>query len=352
MLKLDVNLPLFTYPIYIKNGLIDSFSELLCQHTKTKKVVVITDENVYQLYGEPLITELKRQNFDSETIILSPGEQSKSLETLQSIYEKLTAMNITKSDLIIAFGGGVIGDITGFAAATYLRGVPFVQIPTSLTAQVDSSIGGKVAVNLPQGKNLVGAFYQPACVLIDTQFLTSLSPYYFSDGMAEVIKYGCIEDKDLFDLLNSHDINTITEYMDKIVYRCCEIKKNIVEVDEKDDGLRMILNFGHTIGHGVENYFGYGKYSHGQGVAIGMADITKNSEAMGLTLPHTYDAIKDVLEKYELPSELPVMDKALILNAVMKDKKSRGNQINIILLNEIGKSYIHKINKDEFSSFI
>lgn len=352
MLKLDVNLPHFKYPVYIGKGLINSVSELLKDHVNPINAAIVSDENVWRLYGASLTAELKRAGFAAEKIILPPGEQSKSFETLQFIYNKLIEFNITKSDCIIAFGGGVIGDAAGFAAATYLRGVPFVQIPTSLISQVDSSIGGKVAVNLPEGKNLIGAFYQPYCVIIDTDLLASLSHYYFSDGIAEVIKYGCIKDTDLFNLVNSHNMSTIHGVMDQIVYKCCEIKKNIVEIDEKDEGLRMILNFGHTIGHAIENYFGYGKYSHGQGVAIGMASITKNSESMGLTIPGTFNKIKEILKKYELPFELPAVDKIKIMNAVMKDKKSRGNKINIILLHEIGNCYIHTIDKNEFDMFI
>ncbi len=353
MKKLDVNIAGRNYTIYIESGLVDNIGENIKKIYKGKKIAIITDENVNLLYGKDLERNLGNSGFYVRTIVVKAGENSKSIETLQYVYNKLLGFSITRTDLIVAFGGGVVGDLAGFAASTLLRGIPFVQIPTSLLAQIDSSVGGKVAVNLEKGKNLVGSFYQPKAVYIDPDLLKTLSKRYFYDGMAEVIKYGCIRDKDLFGKLSnySRDEELLLE-IEEIIYICLNIKKEIVERDEMDNGERMLLNFGHTLAHGVEKYYNYEKYSHGQAVAIGIYNITKKSEALGLTREGTCQSIKALIEKYKLPYKMPNINLDEIKDLISVDKKTNGDNINIVLLEEIGVSFIKKIKKEEIKHYI
>lgn len=353
MKSLNINLTHKTYPIYIKKGLMNSIEGEIKKIYSGKKIVVVSDKNVYGFYGDKLVEQLKKGGFMVNEIIVEPGEKSKSFEVLLDIYDKLLDFTVTRGDLIIALGGGVIGDLTGFVAATFLRGIPFVQIPTSLLAQIDSSIGGKVAVDLKRGKNLVGSFYHPQAVFIDSDVLKTLDERYLYDGMAEVIKYACIKDKKLFyDLLNYNSREELIENMDYIIETCCSIKKEIVEKDEKDTGDRMILNFGHTIGHAIEKYFNFEKYTHGEGVALGMYSITKKSEELGLTEKGVSQSIMEILKKYNLQHEINLENKDEILKAISLDKKNNGEFINIILLEKIGKGFIYKIKREDIIDFI
>ena len=303
-----------------------------------------TGEN--KLYGEFLINA---QGEDVVAGIRTPLNIDELKNVMPDIYNEFLNFNLTRSDLIIALGGGVIGDLAGFAASTYLRGIDFIQIPTSLLAQVDSSVGGKVAVDLERGKNLVGSFYHPKCVLIDPQVLSTLNDKFFADGMGEVIKYGCIKDSNFFEFLyKMKDNEQLMSNMEEVIYKCCDIKRQVVERDEKDKGERMLLNFGHTLGHSIEQYYNYEKYTHGEAVAIGMYMITKISEEKGLTKKETAEKIKDILIKYNLPYEVNVNLKEL-LEAINLDKKKMGNDLNIIVLKEIGNSEIYKTTISFFS---
>jgi 3-dehydroquinate synthase len=342
-----------TYPLYIKRGLISEIGNEITKIYSGKKIAIITDSNVNSLYGKIVEDSLLQNNFNVKTVVLEPGEKSKSVEVLLEVYNSLLDFGITRGDLIIALGGGVIGDLTGFAASTLLRGIPFVQIPTSLLAQIDSSIGGKVAVDLPKGKNLIGSFYHPEAVFIDPNVLTTLSKKFLHDGMAEVIKYGAIKDENLFHKLeNFKDDNELLANIDDIIYTCCNIKKAVVEKDEKDTGDRMMLNFGHTLGHAIEKYFNFEKYTHGEAVAVGMYLITKRSEALGITKETSAEQIKSLLIKYELPYEVTGLDNAKILEAIGLDKKNDKNSINIILLNKIGDAFIKKIDNTSMKDYI
>lgn len=255
--------------------------------------------------------------------------------------------------MILTFGGGVVGDLGGFAASTLLRGIKFIQIPTSLLAQIDSSIGGKVAVNLPKGKNLVGSFYHPEAVFIDPNLLDTLKERFIADGMAEVIKYGCIRDKELFfKLLNYKSQEELFENIEEVIYNCCDIKRAVVEDDEKDLGIRMILNFGHTLGHVIENYYNYEKYTHGEGVAIGMHHITKKSEELGLTEKGTAELIEEILKKYGLPFEMPKIAREDILKTINLDKKSHVNDISLVLIEKIGDAFLKKISREDIFDYI
>ena len=347
-MELKVDLKDRSYSIIIEKGLINRVSEEIRKVYKGKKIFIITDDNVNKYYGDKISEELKVSDFEVKLLSLKPGEETKNFNTLPIVYNELLDFNLTRSDLIIALGGGVIGDLAGFVASTYLRGVDFVQIPTSLLAQVDSSVGGKVAVDLDRGKNLVGSFYHPKCVLIDPEVLNTLDNRFFIDGMAEVIKYGCIKDKQFFDYLEKMENNQqLINNMEVVIHKCCDIKRQVVENDEKDKGERMLLNFGHTLGHAIEQYYNYTKYSHGEGVAIGMYVISKISEEKGLTKKGTSQRIKDILVKYNLPYELDVNIEET-LEAINLDKKKLGNDLNVIILKEIGNSEIYKTTAEFF----
>lgn len=348
--KLTVQLKEKNYDIIIQNGSFNDFGKSIRQIYSGDNITIITDENLYDIYGVDFESNLISQGFHPNFIVIKPGENSKSIGMLQYVYEKLVQFKVTRGDLIVAFGGGVVGDLTGFAAATYLRGVQYIQIPTSLLAQVDSSIGGKVAVNLNEGKNLIGNFYHPKKVLIDPQLLETLPERFLKDGMGEVIKYACIQDEKLFSLLESiKNRCNLMENIDCIIYTCCNIKRKIVEEDEKDLGLRMILNFGHTMGHCIEKYFDYEKYSHGEAVAMGMYYISKNSERLSLTKEGTSEKIKRILQNYNIEFELPHMDFTRVREIASLDKKNISGSLNIILLKKIGECYTKKIRIEELS---
>lgn len=345
MSTMTVNLCDKSYPIHIKNGILDNLGQEIKKIFKNKKIAVITDSNIERLYSIRIEDSLLKEGFIINKIIITPGEKSKSFKVLQEVCDKLLEFNLTRGDLIITFGGGVVGDLGGFAASILLRGIPFIQVPTSLLAQIDSSIGGKVAVNTDRGKNLVGSFYHPLAVFIDPNLLETLDERFLYDGMAEVIKYGAIRDKKMFDDLMSYSSKEeLFHNIGDIIYTCCSIKKDIVEIDEKDTGERMLLNFGHTIGHGIEKYFNYETYTHGEAVAMGMHAITRSSEQLGITEKGTSDKIRDILKKYKLPWELPPMDKSQIIDSISMDKKNTGKDIHIILLKNIGYGFIEKID--------
>lgn len=347
-MNLKVNLGEKSYDINIEKGLFTEIAKEVKSVYSGRKIFILTDNNVNKYYGDKIQNNLIEAGFEVEKLVLKAGEATKAFETLPKVYDSMLDFKITRSDLLIALGGGVIGDLAGFVAATFLRGISFIQCPTSLLAQVDSSVGGKVAVDLKKGKNLIGAFYHPKKVIIDPLVLDTLEDRYFRDGMAEVIKYGCIKDKNFFEFLES--LKTKEEVMNNIEYiihNCCNIKRIVVENDEFDKGERMLLNFGHTIGHGIEQYYNYETYSHGEGVAIGMYEITKLSEEKGISPKGTSQKIKNILIQYGLPYKSEIdLDK--ILDAIMLDKKNLGSILNIILLKNIGESIIYKTNIEFF----
>ena len=295
------------------------------------------------------LNELDKAGYKTRKMVLTPGEETKSFSTLPSIYNELLDFKLTRKELIITLGGGVIGDLGGFAASTFLRGVSFVQIPTSLLAQVDSSVGGKVAVDLEKGKNLVGSFYQPKAVFIDPDVLNTLPEKFYKDGMAEVIKYGCIKDIDFFYMLKSlKSREEVMNNIEDILYKCCYIKKSVVERDEKDLGERMLLNFGHTLGHAIEKYYNFTGYSHGEAVAIGMYNISLKSEDEGITEKSVSEEIKEILINYDLPYEVDIKDNNKIIDTISLDKKNIGNVLKVILLKSIGESIIYDTTSDFF----
>ena len=342
-----------SYNIEIERGLLSLVgSRIKTLLPKAEKIAVITDSNVGPLYASLLQESLEKEGVTVTVLTFPAGEESKNLKTLGFLYDSLAETGLTRSDAVVALGGGVTGDMGGLAAATFLRGVAFIQIPTSLLAMVDSSVGGKVAIDLSGGKNLVGAFYQPKAVFIDPDVLKTLPVRYFHDGLAEVIKYGCIMDKELFMMLEKiQSDEELLTHVDEIIEICCNIKARIVEHDEFDTGERMLLNFGHTLGHAVEKTFHFDRYSHGEGVGIGMLLLTYRSEKLGLTESGTSDRITALLQKFQLPVDVD-MQQEDFLKAIALDKKKRGSRLTLILLKKIGDSFLQNVAFHELTRYL
>lgn len=339
------------YDILIEQGLFSKIAEEIRAVYCGKRIFLVTDENVAAIYERDLLSQLSQAGFEVVNYVIKPGESSKALSEYSEICEYFVDNEITSADLIVAFGGGVVGDLTGFVASTLKRGLPYIQIPTSVISQVDSSVGGKIGLNLKIGKNFIGAFYHPECVLIDPKLLYTLPDKYKRDGMGEIIKYALIKDKDLFFALEMMDSNTWINQMEEITRRCLQIKANLVEIDERDRADRMLLNFGHTLGHAIEIEGNYEKYSHGEAVSIGMSVITAKSEKMGFTREGTHDRIVSILKKYHLPYRIDSMDMENLLHRMYLDKKVSGDYIDLVLLRSIGEGFIQKIERKELSTF-
>lgn len=337
-IKKNVSCP---YDVIIERGSIKKCGELIAEVTSSRKAAIITDDIVGRLYSKTVLDSMKESGFDCTIFEFPNGEQSKCLSTFGNILDFLCESGLTRSDIVIALGGGVVGDITGFAAASYLRGIDFVQIPTTLLAQVDSSVGGKTAIDIAGGKNLVGAFKQPVLVISDSDTLNTLPPETLADGMAECIKYGMIRDEKLFELIESHDLSNISEVFDELVYACVDIKRDVVENDEFDRGERMTLNFGHTLGHALEGWHHYTNYTHGMGVATGMCLITDK------LAPQLSERLRNCVKRYKLPdtTDIPMSE---LLPFCSKDKKCESSNINYIICQTIGKAEIKKVTMNEF----
>ena len=353
MEKIHVDLGKHAYDIEIGAGLLPTVgAKVAALVPKAQRAVIVSDSNVAPLYGETLQRSLNEAGLPATNVTIEAGEQSKNMQVLSQVLEQIAESGLTRSDVLVTLGGGVVGDLGGFAAASFMRGIAFVQVPTSLLSQIDSSVGGKVAVDLKAGKNLAGAFYQPKGVFIDTNLLSTLPVRFLHDGLAEAIKYGCIQDANLFEKIAGYaDDSELLADIDSVVATCCAIKARIVEEDEFDTGLRGILNFGHTLGHAVEQHYAYGEYTHGEGVAIGMYQITKRTEEMGMTPAGTAEKIAEVLKKYNLPVEAGV-EKSLLIDTMAKDKKKSGNTITLIVLDELGNGRLHKINWQEVPNYL
>ncbi len=334
-----VNLGSRSYEIAIDAGLLGATGELLSALRLTGKVCIVTNPTVGSLYLDTVRNSLERSGFRVGVVEIPDGEQYKNSETLGGIYDGLIAAGLDRHCFIVALGGGVIGDMTGYAAATYLRGIPFVQIPTTLLSQVDSSVGGKTGINHPKGKNLIGAFYQPRQVVIDVAALDTLPQREYACGMAEVIKYGVVLDKTLFGYLQDNVVNL--QKRDKrslthVVKRCCELKARVVETDERESGLRAVLNYGHTVGHAVESLTGYTTYSHGEAVAIGMVAASRFSEKLGYASPDDTRRIAELLQQFGLPTVLPPFERDDYVDAIRRDKKARDGGITFVCNRGIG----------------
>ena len=346
MEKVRVELEERSYDISIGSNTLEGIGERLLLFGLSPSIGLISNPTVFSLYGEPVTESIRRAGFDLHTIIIPDGEEYKDILQVQHIYDELLKKKLDRSSALIALGGGVIGDITGFAASTYMRGISYIQIPTTLLAQVDSSVGGKTGVNHKLGKNMIGTFWQPRLVWIDVETLKSLPRRELLAGLAEVIKYGVIYDRELFGFLESSREEILS--LDNgaimhIIKRSCEIKADIVSKDEREAGLRAILNYGHTIGHAAETVTGYTRYLHGEGVAIGMYLEARLSQMLGLTDQDQVMRIKALLDSYGLPSEMPDdIDTNNILLSMQLDKKTVAGKLKFVLPETIGKVRIEK----------
>lgn len=341
MKKINIQFDERSYPIYIGEGLISNY-ELISQHILGKKVAIITNETVADIYLKTLM-ETVSPHKELISIILPDGESYKSKDSLDSIYAQLLQNKADREITLIALGGGVIGDITGFAAATYMRGVNFIQIPTTLLSQVDSSVGGKTGINHPLGKNMIGAFYQPKCVISDMDVMKTLPSRELSAGLAEVIKYGLIRDNKFFEWLESHIqylIEMNPKYLIEAVQRSCENKAAVVEADEFESGIRAILNLGHTFGHAIEVAQGYGNWLHGEAVGAGMVMAAKLSQSMGWLADKDVDRIVALIKKAGLPTDPPKISVKKYMELMMLDKKTKDGQINLVLQKSIGDAVL------------
>ncbi len=350
MESLTVGLGERSYPIWIGDGILERLAEALDAVAFPRRVAVVTNPTVFGHYGERVLRLLEGGGYRPTVIDLPDGEQYKTLQSLEKIYDALLFDNFDRHSGLLALGGGVIGDITGFAAATYVRGIPFAQIPTTLLSQVDSSVGGKTAVNHPLGKNMIGAFYQPRHVHIDVATLKTLPAREFAAGMAEVIKYGVIRDREFFVWLTNHRTELLELRSDALIQavkRSCQIKADVVEVDEKEGSLRAILNFGHTFGHAVETLSGYGVYSHGEAVAIGMVVAAELSRLLGYGSEEDVRQIRSLLEGFGLPLEPPAHPLGAYLAAMGRDKKVRDGKMRFVLNHGLGDCGLHDIAEPE-----
>ncbi|MEK6622322.1 MAG: 3-dehydroquinate synthase [Planctomycetota bacterium] len=349
MRTIRVNLSANGYNIYIDKGVVEKIGELLVKEKEPCKTLLITDKNVEKIYGNAVLESLRRKKFDVGLVSIDPGEEQKSLETAGVLYHACFDRKLDRNSLIVALGGGVVGDIGGFVASTFMRGIPFIQAPTSLLAQVDSSIGGKVAVNHPKGKNMIGSFYQPMAVFIDTGTLSTLPALELVAGLVEVIKYGVIKDEKLFEYIEEslHEIVQLNyEAILNIIATSCQIKANVVAEDEKEKHIRAILNYGHTIGHAIETLTDYKKYRHGEAVAMGMLYATKIAVEMGLTNKAVYERQRTLFTKMGL-SLNPGLDAGDVIKILYTDKKTVAGRLRFILPLRIGEVIISdKVTED------
>ena len=335
------------YDVLIGPGLLATLGSHAKAMKKIKKVCIVSETNVWPLYGGATKKSLTEAGLDVVVFVFPAGEKSKNGQTYLELLNFLAENQLTRSDLLVALGGGVVGDLTGFAAATFLRGIQFIQIPTTLLAAVDSSVGGKTAIDLPAGKNLCGAFYQPSLVLCDTDTLTTLPESVFKDGCAEVIKYGILYDPELFAHLAAHGLDFDQQ---AVITRCVELKRDVVAEDEFDTGARMKLNLGHTIGHGIEAQSNFA-ISHGTAVAIGTAIVTRAALKLGICTAETEHAILDVLTKFGLPISCDCTAETLYRHS-LSDKKRSGGSVSLIIPERIGYCRIAPTPVEEIQSFI
>ena len=337
------------YDIVIGPGLLKEAGERSRRINCGVRVLLVSDSNVAPLYADTVAESYAAAGYRVTRFVFPAGEESKRLSTIAALYEQLAADGLTRADLIAALGGGVTGDMAGFAAATWLRGIDFVGLPTSLLAQVDSSVGGKTGVDIPQGKNLVGAFWPPRLVLADTDALSTLPADILSDGMAEVVKAACIKDESFFHWLSRQDALS-DENLPETVSRAVDIKRRVVESDEREAGERRLLNFGHTLGHALEAQSHF-RLSHGRAVAAGMMLVTRAAERKGLTAPGTAEDIAALLRRYGLPDGDGTPPEEYLPYAAL-DKKRAGDSLSLVLLHRIGDGYIHPIPADSLPAFV
>ncbi len=356
MVELKVGLGDRSYPIIIEKDCLLRVARELTVNQFGNKYGIVADSNVAELYGDGFLNSLTASGINAELIVFPAGETSKSLAMIGTLSSELAKRGFDRKDCLIAFGGGVTGDLTGFLAATYMRGIPFVQVPTTLLAQVDSSVGGKTGVDIPEGKNLVGAFYQPKAVYIDSSLLVTLPSDELLGGLGEVIKYGVIKDKEFFNFLAENRqkiLNLDHQIIENTVHRCCEIKAEVVAEDEREGGVRRILNYGHTIGHAVEGASSY-TLIHGFAVSIGMVAVAKIAVLNELLTEQERDEIINVLTDYGLPTEVPQsLDRKTIKQYLLTDKKVEAGAVFYVIPTQIGDTIItDKVSEDQVDAVL
>jgi 3-dehydroquinate synthase len=342
METVQVALEARSYPIHIGVGLL-ARAELVVPHLPQRRVAIVTNPVVGALYLEPLRAALEAAGVGVVPVTVPDGEAYKTWETLNGIFDVLLAQRCERKTTLIALGGGVVGDLTGFAAAVYLRGVPYIQVPTTLLAQVDSSVGGKTGINHPLGKNMIGAFYQPRLVLADIATLHTLPPRELSAGLAEVVKYGLTLDRDFFAWLETNMEQLVARRPEALAYavrRSCELKAEVVAADERESGLRALLNLGHTFGHAIEAGLSYGTWLHGEAVAAGMVQATRLSQRMGLLGEADVARVTALLERARLPIAPPDLGADRYLELMGVDKKVEGGRLRLVLLRRIGDAFL------------
>ena len=345
LFTIPVNTPSGCYEVKIGPGLLPQLGSEMKKNGISGRCVVVSGEHVFPLYGQCVLDSLRAAGIQSDFIVFPAGENTKSLSCYGELMNFLTEKQLSRSDCLLALGGGVTGDLTGFAAATYQRGIRFVQVPTTLLAAVDSSVGGKTAVNLPAAKNQVGAFYQPKLVLCDTDTLSTLPEREMRAGMAEVIKYAVIGDPDLFDTLQRVKPTELLQALPEIIETCVNLKAEIVEEDERDLGKRRLLNLGHSFGHAIEQKSGYAML-HGEAVAVGMAMICRAAVHIGMLDEGSMEAIMELLRRFELPTETTYSAEELF-SILLLDKKIADGKMNLVLPKSIGWCEIVPVSKEE-----
>ncbi len=339
MLNLKVDLGAQAYPIYIGHGILSQLGEMIQLYGLAKQAVVITDDQVHALYAEQMQNALSGHLALAEEIVVPSGEKSKSIAAIEKILTRMLQKQCDRRVLVLAFGGGVVGDLAGFAASIYKRGVPYLQVPTTLLAQVDSSVGGKTGINHPLGKNMIGTFYQPKMVWMDLALLQTLPQREILCGLGEVIKHGIIRDTKLFGSIEKHLESILaldSERMTEIVKRCCEIKADVVARDERETGLRMVLNFGHTVGHAIESALGYKHIAHGEAVLLGMLAEAKMATILAILSQTDFDRIHALVSRFDLFRKLGRLSLTEIVDRMRSDKKVLDGKIRFVLPTRIG----------------
>ena len=345
MKTLEVDLGNRSYPIYIGSDLIDQ-SELFSACKKATSVYIVTNTTVAPLYAERLTKTLEKLDKPVRTIILPDGESYKDWKNLQLIFDDLLKFGADRQAMLVALGGGVIGDMTGFAAASFMRGIRFIQVPTTLLAQVDSSVGGKTGINHPLGKNMIGAFHQPAAVIADLNTLKTLPARELSAGLAEVVKHGAIADAEFLSWIEANAqalLECDTTAMAHAVLRSCEIKSAVVSADEREGGIRATLNFGHTFGHAIEAGMGYGAWLHGEAVACGMVMGADLSRRLNFITQDEVNRLTKIIQSMNLPTNPPKFGAQRFMELMQVDKKTEGGQIRYVVLEKIGKAQIKSV---------
>ena len=340
---IEVGIKHCTYPIFIGQSIMSGLGRALDSVSFPRKISIVSNELVFSLHGDVVQNILTEAGYDVSVILIGDGEEHKSLHTLSTVYDRLVVNDMDRSCGVIALGGGVVGDLAGYAAASYMRGIACVQVPTTLLSQVDSSVGGKTAVNHPQGKNIIGAFYQPKLVCIDVDVLSTLAEREYLAGFGEIVKYGVIRDVIFFKWLDDHCdllLKRDPEALKYAIKTSCQIKADIVEIDEKESGIRAILNFGHTFGHAVETITGYTQYLHGEAVAIGMVVAAKISQKRGSCSEQDVSALIALLQRFKLPVSPPDFPIEAYVESMMHDKKVKDGTLRMVLNRGIGECEI------------